>query len=293
MESLATGSGLIRVNGYRLYHETYGTPEKGTLLVLHGGPGISHDYLHPLADLSQFGYRVVLYDQLGCGRSQRPKDTGAYDFRRAVDEVEGLRKALKLGTVHVLGHSYGTQLGTAYALEYPRNLKSLILAGPVLWVPGGERAWTKMIRELPPKAKAFWKRKDPKVEDNVDPRWKEGLKAWEQAHVLRWKVKPLDVLTSDEGFSPTVHKGIMPSYRDYVHSFKPRTFAQALRGIRVPCLITVGRHDFATPAAARGVQRCIPGSKVKVFENSAHDVHWEERSAYVDTVRKFLDGVGK
>ena len=50
MESLATGSGLIRVNGYRLYHETYGTPEKGTLLVLHGGPGISHDYLHPLAD---------------------------------------------------------------------------------------------------------------------------------------------------------------------------------------------------------------------------------------------------
>jgi proline iminopeptidase len=73
MESLATGSGLIRVNGYRLYHETCGTPEKGTLLVLHGGPGISHDYLHPLADISQFGYRVVLYDQLGVADPSAPK----------------------------------------------------------------------------------------------------------------------------------------------------------------------------------------------------------------------------
>jgi proline iminopeptidase len=291
MEDLATEASLVRVNGFGLYYETYGEPKKGSVLVLHGGPGISHDYLHPLADLAQFGYQVVLYDQLGCGRSQRPKAEGAYDFRRAIDEVEGIRRALTLGRVHVFGHSYGTQLGTAYALEHPRNLKSLILAGPVLWVPGGERAWAKMMRELPPKAKAFWNRKGAKVEDLLDPRWQEGLREWEQKHVLRWKVKPLDVLRSDESLNPVVHKSIMTSYRDYVRSFKPRTFAQALRRIRVPCLITVGRYDMATPAAARGVQRCIPGSKVKVFGSSAHDVHWEERPAYIDAMRRFLDGV--
>ena len=293
MERLATGSGLVHVNGFHLYYEAYGKSQKGTFLVLHGGPGISHDYLHPLADLAQFGYQVVLYDQLGCGRSQRPKAEGAYDFRRAIDEVEGVRQALKLGRIHLLGHSYGTQLGTAYALEYPRSLKSLILAGPVLWVPGGERAWAKMMRELPPKAKAFWNRKDAKVEDLLDPRWQEGLREWEQKHVLRWKVKPLDVLRSDESLNPIVHKGIMTSYRDYVHSFKPRTLAQVLQSIRVPCLITVGRYDMATPAAARGIQRCIPRSKVKVFENSAHDVHWEERAAYIGVVRRFLEGVDK
>lgn len=291
MEDLTTETGLVRVNGFRLYYESYGEPKKGAVLILHGGPGISHDYLHPLADLAQFGYQVVLYDQLGCGRSQRPKSNGAYDFRRAVDEVEGVRRALKLGRVHLFGHSYGTQLGTAYALEYPRSLRSLILAGPVLWVPGGERAWAKIMRELPPKAKTFWNRKDPKAEDNLDPRWQEGLREWEQTHILRWKVKPLDVQVSDESFRPAVHKGIMTTYRDYVRSFKPRTYARVLRGIRVPCLITVGRHDMATPAAARGVQRCIPKSKVKVFENSAHDAHWEERPAYIDTVRRFLDGV--
>lgn len=85
----------------------------------------------------------------------------------------------------------------------------------------------------------------------------------------------------------------MTYYCDYVHSFNPRTFAQVLRKIRAPCLITVGRYDMATPAAAGGCSAVHPGSRVKVFENNAHDLHWEERATYIDTVRRFIDGVGE
>ena len=291
MNDLATDSGFVRVNGFRLFYESFGKPVKGTLLGLHGGPGISHHYLHPLADLASLGYRVVLYDQLGCGKSQRPKNLADYDFRMAIKEVDGIRRALKLGRIHLLGHSYGTQLGTAYALQYPRNLKSLILSGPVLWVPGGERAWKKMMDDRPPKAKAFWNRKNPKVGDVNSPRWKKAYQTWERLHVLRWKVKPLDIVVSDDSLNPAVHKGIMTSYREYMKSFKERTFASRLGDIRVPCMITVGRYDMATPAAARAVQRKIPGSKLVIFENSAHDAHWEVRDLYIDTLRRFLDKV--
>lgn len=190
MEGIATESSLVRVNGLRIYCETYGKPSKGTLLVLHGGPGISHGYPHPLAGLAQFGYQVILYDQLGCGRLQKPRTNGVYDFRKFIDEVEGFRRTLKLGRIHLLGHSCGTQMGTAYALEYPHTLKCLILAGPVLWVPGGERAWTKMMNELPSNAKAFWIRKNLKVGDMNSPRWRKAYKAWEQLHILRGRLNP-------------------------------------------------------------------------------------------------------
>ena len=130
-----SAKGRAEVLGYRLAWEAFGAADRGTLLCLHGGPGVPHGYLTCLADLARFGYRVVFYDQLGCGASKRPKGTSLFTIERAVEEVEGFRRALGLGRIHLLGNSYGGMLAIAYALKYRRHLRSLVIASGLPSVP--------------------------------------------------------------------------------------------------------------------------------------------------------------
>ena len=131
--------GYVKILGFKLFYRMVGRPTKGTVLCLHGGPGATHDYLLSLEDLAQFGYRVVLIDQLGCGKSDRPRATSLYTIAHNVEEVEGVRTALRLGKVHLMGSSYGGALAIATALKYQRNLRSLIVTGGLERSPDGPR----------------------------------------------------------------------------------------------------------------------------------------------------------
>src|SRR5215471_8225543 len=110
-----SAEGFVSVDGYKLFYRVYGASTSPPVLVLHGGPGMSHDYLLPMADLSERGYRVVFFDQLACGRSEVPKDTALFTLDHHVFETESVRSALNLGRVHLIGSSYGGLLALAYA----------------------------------------------------------------------------------------------------------------------------------------------------------------------------------
>ena len=120
--------GFIEVKGFKLFYRSFGEPEKGNILCLHGGPGMTHDYMLPMADLADRGYRVVFYDQLGCGRSELPADKSLVP-ERYVEEVETFRRLMKLGRTHVIGSSWGGMLAIAYALKYQRNMRSMVTVG--------------------------------------------------------------------------------------------------------------------------------------------------------------------
>ncbi len=105
---------FVPVEGGRLFYRLYpGAAAHANVLVLHGGPGGSLDYLTPMADLGKWGFSVVLFDNLGCGRSDVPKDTSLFSLDHHVMEVEGVRSALELGPVHLVGSSYGGLLALA------------------------------------------------------------------------------------------------------------------------------------------------------------------------------------
>jgi len=146
--------GYVKVLGFKLFVRSYGEPTKGTVLCLHGGPGATHDYLLSLEDLAQFGYRIVLMDQLGCGKSDRPRGTSLYTIAHNVEEVEGVRRALKLGRIHLMGSSYGGALAIATALKYQRNLRSLVITGGLASVPLTVREMKRLVQHLTPKAQA-------------------------------------------------------------------------------------------------------------------------------------------
>src|SRR2546428_10938687 len=93
-------------------------------------------------------------DQLGCGKSERPRSTDLYTIAHNVEEVEGLRKALRLGRIHLMGSSFGGALAIATALKYQRNLRSLVITGGLASVPLTVREMRRLVNQLPPKTRA-------------------------------------------------------------------------------------------------------------------------------------------
>jgi len=97
----------IECDGHRIAAYSDGAGDE-TVLLLNGGPGLSSDHLRaPHQPLTTRGYRVVIHDQLGTGASDRPDDPDLWTIERYVAEVETVRRALDLGSVHLLGHSWG------------------------------------------------------------------------------------------------------------------------------------------------------------------------------------------
>ena len=283
--------GYAKILGFNLFYRTYGKPTKGTVLCLHGGPGATHDYLLSLEDLAQFGYRVVLIDQLGCGKSDRPRATSLYTIAHNVEEVEGVRTALRLGKVHLMGSSYGGALAIATALKYQRNLRSLIVTGGLASVPLTVREMRRLVNRLPPKVRATIAKYEA-LEDYRNPKYLAAVDVFYRRYVCRLPVWPREVTYSFEHLSGPVYFTMNgPNEFTIIGTIKDWDVTDRLPTIHIPTLVTVGRYDEVTPRVAESIHRGIKGSKLVRFEKSAHLAMWEERSHYIEVLRNFLDGV--
>ena len=123
--------GFIPFRGYNTWYRMVGDQDaagKLPLLCLHGGPGATHDYLEPLEAMTTSGRRVILYDQLGAGNSDHPHDPSMWTVALFVEELSGIRRALGLENVHILGQSWGGMLAMEYALTQPAGLASVTIA---------------------------------------------------------------------------------------------------------------------------------------------------------------------
>ncbi|MEM1429696.1 MAG: alpha/beta fold hydrolase [Pseudomonadota bacterium] len=125
--------GRVEVAGGSIWYGVAGDLSTGAtpLLLIHGGPGMSHDYLMPLADLSATR-PVIFYDQLDAGRSDRPNDPANWHIARFLEEIDHLRAALSLRRLIVFGNSWGGTLAAAYAARRPDGLAGVILSSPLL-----------------------------------------------------------------------------------------------------------------------------------------------------------------
>lgn len=168
----ALAGDYVLVNGSKLW---YGSEGKGSPLVLiAGGPGSSYVYLYPhfspLADTQ----RVIYFDAFGRGKSDRAKSPNEYTFKRDVEDVEALRKALGLGKINLLGHSYGTLVAQAYALKYPGSVNKLILANSYISAEAWQAGQDKVNSEI----KDFF----PEQWDKVQKLRAQGLKSSAKEH---------------------------------------------------------------------------------------------------------------
>jgi L-proline amide hydrolase len=267
---------------------------KAPLVVLHGGPGATHDYLLSVADLADQGRAVVHYDQLGNGRSTHLPERGAefWTVPLFVDELANLLHHLGIdGRYHVVGQSWGGFLAQEHALTQPAGLRGLVLADTAASFPAFLAEANRLREELPPGVNDTLLRHEA-AGTTDDPEYAAACQVFYDRHVCRIVPNPPEVAYAFAQIEadPTVYHTMNgPSEFHVIGSIKDWSVEGQLSEIGCPTLLVSGRYDEATPAVVRPLHEGIAGSEWVVFEESSHLPHVEERERWMAVVGEFLD----
>ena len=265
--------------------------------MLHGGPGASSRYLDRLAEVGGDDMRVVLYDQLGGGDSDRPDDPGLWQIPRFITEVETVRSTLDLGVVTLLGQSWGGMLALAYTLDHPENVNALVLSNTyangkdyLLDIAEHRMALGKDMHALMLKHEA---------EDDLDaPEYLDAVLELNSRHLRR--SSPYEPARSRREFEEIAgpHMETGPAYALWgPHEFKgtgPQAFfdiSDRLGEITVPALILCGWYDELSPKrCSRTLADGIADNEFVIFGNASHMTILEkEAELYLASIRDFLE----
>jgi proline-specific peptidase len=282
--------GTINLDGHRIWYRRVGA-DGIPLLVLHGGPGAGHDYLQPLEGLAS-GRSVVFYDQLGCGRSDKPADRSLWHIERFVAEVDRVRDALGLKLIHLMGQSWGGWLAVEYMLTNPGGVASLVLASTSASIPQFVAEAARLKSALPPDVYSALQRHEA-AGDLHHPEYQAAVFEFYRRHVCRldpWPECLMRTIGNLDG-NPVYETMNGPNEFMVVGNLKDWDRIGRLNEINVPTLITVGRFDEITPACAETLHRGIAHSELRLFPESSHMAHLEETDAYLRVVHEFLSQV--
>jgi L-proline amide hydrolase len=266
---------------------------KVPVVILHGGPGIAHDYVEPIADLAASANRpCVLYDQIGCGRSKHlreapPEFWTVELFRRELSE---LLVHLKMhGRYHVVGQSWGGMLGMEHALEQPPGLRSLVVADS----PASMRLWVQeanRLRRLLPAdvQETLTRHEDAGTTDTKE--YEQAMMVFYERHVCRIPFPAaLKRTFAQLAKDPTVYHAMNgPSEFHVIGSLRSWDITPRLGDVRVPVLVISGEHDEATPAVVRPLVEALPDVRWELLAEASHTPHLEQPQRFLDLVETFL-----
>lgn len=282
-------TGFADVPGGRVWYDRLGSGDATPILMLHGGPGCGHDYLADFGDALASDRPVVLYDQLGCGRSEAPDDDSLWTIDRFADEVDALREALGLERIHLLGQSWGGRLALEYVTRGTTGVERLVLASTSSSVDESEDGWRRLLQEMPEPQRSVLVQGSERGEKDT-PEYQAAAGEFYRRHVCRLDPWPPAFLASMANVDGNAALAAMFGTDTFEITGPMRSWDRTadLARIDVPTLITVGRYDLIPPSCAETMHAGIRDSRLVVFEQSSHVAHLEEPEAYVSAVREFL-----
>ncbi len=282
--------GFVDSNGVMIYFESVG--RGAPLVVLHGGPGSDHLYFLPyLVPLARH-HQLIFVDERGCGQTSRLRDPAGYTLENMTDDVEAVRRALGLGKISLLGHSFGGILAQAYALKYQHNLSHLILASTSYSAQAVNADFRRIREDLA-----------PDIRTKIDAYEKSGIYGPDGAYLpeyerlvgeaqlpYNYQRPPPSVASAYHGISWDVLREMWVRSSDFVldGNLEGFDFTRALGTLRIPTLVILGDHDLISIPVARTMQSLIPGSKLIVMEHSAHMTFVDDPATFLADVEAFL-----
>jgi L-proline amide hydrolase len=263
------------------------------LVVLHGGPGATHDYTLRMADIAAQGRAVIHYDQLGNGRSTHlpDKPDEFWTVELFLDELDTVLTALGIAEgYHLLGHSWGGMLAAEHAVRRPAGLRSLVIsdspASMQIWLAEANR----LRGELPPAVQqTLLEHEAAGTTDH--PAYRVAGSVFNERHVCRVVPNPpeVDATFAAMGANPSVYNSMNGPNEFYVvGSLKDWSIIDRIDAIVAPTLLLSGRYDEATVATIQPFADRIPDVRWTIFDNSSHMPHVEEDQEYLRVLGAFL-----
>jgi proline iminopeptidase len=280
--------GYVDYRGYRTWYRIVGdlgSPE-APLLALHGGPGSTHHYFGPLEKLAD-ERPVVVYDQLGCGSSDRPQDV---EWSVAVfrDEVVAVRSQLGLERIHLLGTSWGGMLALEHVLSGAEGIVSLILSSTLASIEQWAAEQLALKNALRPDVVEVLDRHELKGTYD-DPEYDQAMEAYFDRHFYRGRrPRPeLELMEAQRGRD--VYRAMQgPNEWTPTGALRGWDVRDRLGEIDVPTLVIRGRHDMCTDPIAATLTGGIPDSREVVLEESSHTPLLEETDRYLASIGAFM-----
>jgi proline-specific peptidase len=280
--------GWIAWRGHRTWYRIVGAGEAGRdpLVCLHGGPGSSHNYFARLEALAAQGREVVVYDQLGCGRSDRTDDV-EWSLQVFLDELDALRTQLGLDRIHLLGTSWGGMLALEHALS-GRPLRSLVLSSTLASAEEWEVEVGRLKDDLPGDVVAVLDRHE-RAGTLDDPEYEEAMGVFESRHFYRGGDDPPELERMAAERAPEVYRAMWGANEWTVTgSLRGWDVRPRLQEIQVPTLVLRGAYDLSTESISRTLVDGIPNAREAVFAESSHTPVLEETDRYLEVVGGFL-----
>ncbi len=291
--------GFVDAHGVLIYYKSLGTGDP--LVVLHGGPGASHDYFLPYLLPLARTHRLIFIDERGSGRSQRVEDASLYTVEAMVEDIEVVRVALNLGKISLLGHSCGGVLAQAYALKYQQNLSHLILNSTFPSTRQMNEVLAREKAQMPPAKLARLNQLEQAGLFGKGEAWEHGRYPAEYAS-LAWGTgyfpflygaRPDSNYDPAAGNAPTnweLYRAMWGSHGEFVIDGNLRSveYVDRLPSIYVSTLILVGDHDECDPSLSKEMHDKIAGSRLAILPNSGHMNFVDQPLLWQKTVEEFL-----
>ena len=282
-------------SGHQVFTQTFGESSDVCILVLHGGPAATHEYMLSLAyDLPGQGYEVVMYDQLGSFYSDQPEGD-IWNIPRWVEEVEEVRQALgyDADNFYVLGNSWGGILAMEYALKYQDHLNGLVVCNMHASIPD----YAAYNRDV--------------LRPQMRPSLLDSLDAYEAAgdfqnptyvhlvetefytkHICRLEEWPEEVTGSFSRLNYPLYDLMQgPSEFRVGGRLIDWDIKSRLPEITVPTLMVGAAHDTMDPLAMKEQSELVGDGQFLLCPNGSHLCMWDDREAFMAGVSAFVQGV--
>ncbi|RLL68239.1 proline iminopeptidase-family hydrolase [Streptomyces sp. Z26] len=298
MSTTPTVKGTIPFREHKTWFRVSGRSDEGrpALVVVHGGPGSTHDYLIGLSVFAERGWNVVHYDQIGSGGSTHLPDADPefWNPQLFFDELDNLLRTLDITDYVLFGQSWGGLLAAWHASTRPPGLRGLVIADS----PASYPLWLsemKVLRsQLPPGVDETLLRHEAAGTTESDE-YREAMQVFYARHACRLDPWPPELMATfiEANSDLTVYSTMNgPNEFHVIGSLRDWGVIEYLPSIDVPTLILSGRYDEATPVTVQPYKDLIPDSHWEIFEESSHVPHLEEPERFYQVLGAYLDKVG-
>ncbi|ADE84847.1 proline iminopeptidase-family hydrolase [Rhodobacter capsulatus] len=293
---IPTREGKAAFGAWQTWYRVTGdlTNGKLPLVIAHGGPGCTHDYVDSFKGITALDGRAVIhYDQLGNGNSTHLPEKGPafWTVKLFLAELDNLLAHLGIADRYaLLGQSWGGMLGGEHAVRRPKGLKAIIFANSLASMPTWVAEANRLRAELPPEVQDTLLRHE-RAGTLSDPDYLAASRVFYLRHVCRldpWPPEVTRTFALMERDSTVYNAMNGPTEFHVIGTMKDWTIEDRLPLINVPALVISGRYDEATPLVTKPLVENIPDVRWVLFEHSSHMPHVEEKDLCLATVSDFL-----